>query len=216
VRERLSFHDPAPERVDTVIAPASAGEVVEIARGETIVYPGRGRLLYRVIEGLIRLYSLDETGAGMTLRYVKPGGYFGEESLLGLQRRYFAEASTAARLDRVPTQALDTEGIGALNRHLIAVVADLYSAVQRTAGRPLRVRLAAELLELSDSALADVDAHGVTTVVITHDEIATSVGSVRETVTKTVGDLVRSGAIEAGYGRLRLLDPGTLRSIAES
>lgn len=215
MRERPPFPDSAPERLDAVIAPTSAGEAVDIAPGETILYPGRGHLLYRVIEGLVRLYSLDETGSGMTLRYVKPGGYFGEEASLGLPRRYFAEASTAVRLERIPPQALSTGGINALNRHLVAVVADLYGAVQRSAGRPLRVRIAAELLELSDSALAEVDAQGVATVFITHDEIATSVGSVRETVTKTIGDLARTGAIEAGYGRLRLIDPDTLRAIAE-
>jgi CRP-like cAMP-binding protein len=198
-----------------VIAPPSAAEIVEVARGETILYPGHGGRLYRVTDGLVRLYSLDETGAGMTLRYIKPGGYFGEETFLGLHRSYFAEASTAVRLERLAARALDPDGIEALNRHLIAVVAHLYGAGQRSAGRPLRVRIAAELLDLSDSALAEVDPRGIATIRITHDEIATSVGSVRETVTKTVGDLVRSGAIEAGYGRLRLIDTATLRSIAE-
>lgn len=197
-------------------APVGTLETVEVAARETVLYPGPADLLYRVRRGLVRLYSLDEAGTGMTLRYVKPGGFFGEEALLDRRRRYFAEAATPSLLERIAPSEVGGDAARALTRHLAAVVGDLYGAVQRSAGRPLRVRIAAELLELSDSALAERDERGVATVRITHDEIATSVGSVRETVTKTVGELVRSGAIEAGYGRLRLIDPSTLRAIALS
>lgn len=196
-------------------ATATAPDVLEVAARETVLYPGPADRLYRVERGLVRLYSLDERGAGMTLRYVKPGGFFGEEALQRRPRGYFAEAAAPTAIERLSPTAIDPASERALTRHLASVVGDLYASVLRSAGRPLRVRIAAELLELSDSALAERDERGVATVRITHDEIATSVGSVRETVTKTVGELVRSGAIVAGYGRLRLVDPTTLLRIAQ-
>ena len=48
----------------------------------------------------------------------------------------------------------------------------------------------------------------------THDELAAAVGSVRETVTKVVGELSREGIISAGYGKITLKDQQALANIA--
>ena len=45
-------------------------------------------------------------------------------------------------------------------------------------------------------------------------DLAAAVGSVRETVTKVVGELSRQGAIHAGYGKISLTSPAVLRTIA--
>ena len=62
--------------------------------GEVILFPGEPTHLYRVREGLVRVHTVDDEGNGLTLRYVKPGGYFGEESVRSIHRSYFAEAVT--------------------------------------------------------------------------------------------------------------------------
>lgn len=41
-----------------------------------------------------------------------------------------------------------------------------------------------------------------------------AVGSVRETVTKVVGELTREGLIAAGYGKIALLDVAKLGAVA--
>jgi CRP-like cAMP-binding protein len=73
--------------------------------------------------------------------------------------------------------------------------------------------VAAELLDLADSALATRDGDR-TAVRITHDALADSVGSVRETVTKVIGELSRAGAVDAGYGRVVVRDRQRLRDLA--
>ena len=80
-------------------------ETVSFKAGDVILYPGvpgpRDRA-YRVLEGLVRLEAVDEEGNALTLRLVRPGGFFGEEALFGQERIYFAEAATDVRLEPLP------------------------------------------------------------------------------------------------------------------
>lgn len=182
--------------------------------GEVTLYPGRADSLYRVQEGLIRIHMIDDEGNGLTLRYVKPGGYFGEESLVGLPRLYFAEAVTKASIESISPATLELRDQTTLISHLVEALERLYRSLYRLSGKRLKARIAAELLELQDSALATLGERGEAVVRITHDDLAAAVGSVRETVTKVVGELAREGAIQAGYGKISLTNLETLRTIA--
>lgn len=182
--------------------------------GEIVLFPGGPDQLFRVRGGLVRIHSMDDEGNGLTLRYVKPGGYFGEESLTGEPRRYFAEAVTPTSIEVLDPAQLGPDEQHELVQHLVRSVEGLYRALNRLAGKRLRARIAAELLELGDSDLASRDADGRAVVHITHDDLASAVGSVRETVTKVVGELVRLGAIDAGYGKITLQDLPVLRQVA--
>lgn len=182
--------------------------------GEVVLFPGGPEYLYRVKLGLVRVHMVDDEGNGLTLRYVKPGGFFGEEALTGEARGYFAEAVTETEVTVLDAASLSRAERQELLAQLVHVVEGLYRALNRLAGKRLRARVAAELLELGTSALASLDDDGVRVVHITHDDLAAAVGSVRETVTKVVGELVRSGAIDAGYGRIRLVGLDVLRRVA--
>lgn len=185
------------------------------AKGQVIAYPGPSRHLYRVQRGLVRLHNVDREGAGLTLRYVKPGGFFGEEALKGLPRQYFAEAVTDCEVALLEPWQLTLQDYQELTEHLVEAVGRLYRSLYRLSGKRLRARLAAELLELCDSALACRNERGQPVVHITHDELAAAVGSVRETVTKVVGELARLGAIHSGYGKITLRDLNLLEQLAE-
>jgi CRP-like cAMP-binding protein len=182
--------------------------------GEIVLFPGAPNHLFRVRTGLVRVHSMDDEGNGLTLRYVKPGGYFGEETLTGEPRRYFAEAVTATAVEVLDPAQLGPDEQQELLEHLVRSFEGLYRALNRLAGKRLRARIAAELLELGDSDLASSDDSGRDVVHITHDDLAAAVGSVRETVTKVVGELVRLGAIDAGYGKITLQDLTKLREVA--
>lgn len=186
----------------------------DAAAGEAVLFPGRADHLYRVRAGLVRLFTVDDDGTGVTLRYVKEGGYFGEEVLAGLPRRYFAEAITTTQLDVIDVAALDAAEQRDLTRRLALALDRMGRALHRLAGKPLRSRVAAEILELSDSDLAHRSPDGTTVIHVTHDDLATGVGSVRETVTKVVGELVRLGGIRAGYGKITVRDSRVLRELA--
>ena len=182
--------------------------------GSVILYPGKSDMLYRLQSGLVRIHTMDDDGNGLTLRYVKPGEFFGEESLSGLERSYFAEAVTDSTVDVMNPALLGPEENLEVTTHLVKIIARAYESIYRLVGTRLKSRSASELLELAQTALATLQADGTTMIYATHDELAAAVGSVRETVTKVVGELAREGVISAGYGKITLKKPEALREIA--
>jgi CRP/FNR family cyclic AMP-dependent transcriptional regulator len=190
-------------------------DTISYRPGAVILYPGKPDQLYRVKSGLVRVHTMDDEGNGLTLRYVKPGEYFGEESLAGLERTYFAEAVTDSSVDVFNPALLGPEETLDVTVHLVKSLNRGYTSLYRLAGKRLKSRIASELLELAQTALATKKPDGKTMVYATHDELAAAVGSVRETVTKVVGELAREQVIDAGYGKITLRDPAALKRIAE-
>ncbi len=189
-------------------------DTVNYRPGSIILYPGKSDNLYRVKVGLIRIHTMDDDGNGLTLRYVKPGEYFGEESLAQVEREYFAEAVTDSSVEVFNPNAMGTELTLDVTVQLAKALKRNYQSIYRLAGKRLRSRIASELLELATTALASQKPDGMMMVFATHDELAAAVGSVRETVTKVVGELSREGVIDSGYGKITLRDPKALRAIA--
>ncbi len=189
-------------------------DTISYRPGAVILYPGQPEQLYRVKSGLVRVHTMDDDGNGLTLRYVKPGEYFGEESLAGLERAYFAEAVTDSTEDVLNPALLGPEETLDVTVHLVKSLNRGYQTLYRLAGKRLKSRIASELLELSTTALATKKPDGKTLVYATHDELAAAVGSVRETVTKVVGELSREGVISAGYGKITLKNEQALAGIA--
>lgn len=182
---------------------------------EIVLFPGQAQKLYRLTKGLIRIHTVDDEGNGLTLRYVKPGGFFGEEVLAETPRRYFAEAVTHCEVDVLNPTDLGPKETSELVAHLAQSMERLYRSLYRLSGKRLKSRIAAELLDLKDSALATNNKEGQAVVHMTHDDLAAAVGSVRETVTKVVGELAKTGAISAGYGKVVLSDNELLQAIAD-
>ena len=185
------------------------------ARGDVLLFPGPPDGVWQVTEGLARVQTVDADGHGLTLRYVKPGEFFGEESLVGGRRTYFVEAVSAVTVERWQVSELDDALRARLLDASARTISDLYRALRRWSGKRLKARVAWELLALADTPLASRDEHGRAVVRATHDDLAAAVGSVRETVTKLLGEMQRSGALEAGYGKVTLLDPDALGSLAD-
>ena len=171
-------------------------------------------MLYRLHHGLVRLHTVDDDGFGVTLRYVKPGDYFGEEAFTGHDRRYFAEAITDSGAEAFDPNSLDRSELLSVTQFLASSIGRMNRSLLRLAGKPLRARVAAELLELSDTDLAERGPDGSAVIHLTHDDLAAAVGSVRETVTKVIGELVRSGAVQAGYAKIKVRNAELLNEIA--
>jgi CRP/FNR family cyclic AMP-dependent transcriptional regulator len=185
------------------------------ARGDVLLFPGPADGIWQVLDGLARVQTVDADGNGLTLRYVKPGDFFGEESLVGGRRDYFVEAVSAVTVARWRVDELDEALREALLAALSRTTADLYQALRRWSGKRLKARVAAELLARTGTPLASLDDRGRSVVHATHDDLAAAVGSVRETVTKLLGELQRAGAVVVGYGKVTLVDPASLRAVAD-
>ncbi len=194
-----------------------ARETVTFKPGEVILYPGvpgpRDRV-YRVLEGLVRLEAVDEEGNALTLRLVRPGGYFGEEALAGMERTYFAEAVTEVVAEPLPKEP-HPEEIRQVLLSLAQALSESYRRIERLATQRLKNRMAAAILELAETPLAHEEPEGLV-LRATHDELAAAVGSVRETVTKVIGELTREGYIRSGYGKILLKDIKGLKELAQS
>lgn len=191
-------------------------DTVNYRPGAVILYPGKSDMLYRVSSGLVRVHTMDDDGNGLTLRYVKPGEYFGEEALSGGRRAYFAEAITDSSVDLINPSLMTSEDHLQVTTHLVRTLERAYQSIYRLVGKRLRSRIASELLELKHTALAMTLESGEMMIYATHDELAAAVGSVRETVTKVVGELNREGVISAGYGKITLKDEAALQEIADA
>ena len=137
--------------------------------GSVILYPGKSDMLYRLQSGLVRIHTMDDDGNGLTLRYVKPGEFFGEESLSGLERSYFAEAVTDSTVDVMNPALLGPEENLEVTTHLVKIIARAYESIYRLVGKRLKSRIASELLELAQTALATQQPDGTTMIYATHD-----------------------------------------------
>ena len=84
-----------------------------------------------------------------------------------------------------------------------ARLADLMTLVDAVAFQRLDQRLAGRLL-----------GHGAI-VTISHLELAQELGSVREIVSRLLGDFAQRGALRLGRGRIEILDAALLRRIAD-
>lgn len=178
-----------------------------------------GDHVYLLKRGRVRLYRVAGNGRELTLAVLEPGDVFGDEVLAGRPRRTFAETLEPAHVCRLrgddfvelmrgrPEVAI--EALRLIAGHSMRAQAQ----VERVAGRSVAQRVAGLLVELAPGGArpgAPVDlAPG-----LTHETMASMVGTARQTFTTEVGRLVRLGYV-AGTGRgLRLLDVEGLRAFA--
>ena len=194
--------------------PRNNMDTIQYRSGAIVLYPGRAEMIYRVKSGLVRLHTMDDEGNSLTLRYIKPGQFFGEEALAGLERDHFAESVTESLVEMFHVNLITPEIAANLNICLAKALSGTYLTIQRLATKRLRSRIAAALIEMSDTALGSMTESGQQQVYATHDELAAAVGSVRETVTKVIGELSREGVIESGYGKITLSNFEGLNTIA--
>jgi len=194
------------------------GNPLSFKAGEVILSPNpaapTGRV-YRVLSGLVRV-QCEWGGESLTLRLVAAGGIIGEEGLLDGVRRYRAEAVLDTKIEPLDTGRLSAAEADQIAAALVKALNRTYTAVERLTAQLVKNRVAAALLELSRSPLAYHDRQGRVVLRVTHDELASLVGSVRESTTKAVGELAQDGLIESGYRRMRLVDPAALRTLAQS
>lgn len=193
------------------------------APGETIVvegWPCEG--LSFVVQGHVRVYRSTSDGREQVLRVVGPGRTFND----------------AAAFDEGPNAesaiALDPATIGLVPGARLRTILDRYPEVARAATRVLAARQRALGQVVKDLAARDVTARVATLLLgcagrhdhmvegapeacarITHQEIATMVGSVREVVQRSLKELERAGAIKLERARIGITDIDALKRFSE-
>lgn len=179
--------------------------------------------LYAAIEGSVRIVGVTDAGAGkeVMLTLVEPPSWFAEIAVFdGEPRTHDAIAQTAVTVLRIPQAALHAllDAHPAWWRQLALLMSTklrlMFATVEDTFALPLETRLARRLLltagahgELTDRALRVVD--------VRQEQLATMLGTSRQTMNAALKDLVGQGILKVAYGTIEILDFAALRKVAE-
>jgi CRP-like cAMP-binding protein len=190
--------------------------------GESVFGPSRDpQRVYVLQDGLVRIFRVTPTGAEFTLGYVRPGELFGEVSILSDEpRETFAQAKVASKILTVPRTAF-VAMLQAHNPVLYSVakkiarrVIDLQSRAEDLIFLGARSRLARLLLRLAKDYGQPHDEGRAIGLPLTHEEIATLMGTSRQTVSLLLRELTAAGLVARRGRQLILPRPASLEAIA--
>lgn len=199
-----------------------ASRVRSYQAGESVFGPSRDPNEIYVLEGgLVRILRVTPSGAEFTLRYVQPGEVFGDIAVVsGKPRETFAQAKTASKVLHLPRAAF----LAVLQAHRSV----LYSVTKRIARRFIELQSRAEELVFLDARtrlarmlLRLAGEHGDRSgqslsigLPLTHEEVATLIGTSRQTASLYLSELTKAGLVARRGGQVLLPNPGGLEAIA--
>lgn len=190
----------------------------EYDRGEMIFSPTPSPdSIYLLERGLVRIFRLSRSGDEATFGFVSPGNVFGELAAFGdYPRESFASAVQPSLAWRISRDVF--QGVIADRPDLVVAVIQqvgnrfkrIESRVEHLVFRDVRSRVALILCELGED-LGQPDGNGPErNLSLSQAELATLVGTSRQSVNTTLHELEREGLIELGRRRIRLLRPQDL------
>lgn len=202
-------------------------EMEELNRITTMSTVMRGKVFYRpeetsevlfiLKEGRVQLYRISPEGKKLVITTLGPHTLFGEMALLGTKmHNTFAEAVDDCLI--CVMSRTDLERL-ILNKPQVALrilditgkrLREAEERLENMAFKGIPARLASMLLRLSS------EQGGNEIVGLTHQDLAESVGTYRETATQVLNDLKSQGLIEIGRKRISIVDGEQLTEVAES
>lgn len=199
--DRLSDDEKADVKREARIVNFSEDQVISSTESECL------GVLY-VLSGIIRLFLYSDDGREVTIaRLVKDDMCLLSASCIISQVSFPAQVSaeTDVRAVLVPVRLMDrlkNENIYVENyiyKETTEKFSDVISAVEKMMFMTLEERIIMFLLnETADS--------GSDTVYMTHEKLAQAIGSARETVTRALKKLSKTGEIEVFRGGIRIID----------
>ncbi len=170
--------------------------------------------VYLILRGQVKVYRIADNGREVILDIVGRGDVVGDPSMVEDGER----AATAQALEETICLSISWADFTHLMQHsprlglaMVELVAKRLSALQRSflslASKPVSARLAEFLLRRARGAEIRVG--------LTHQEIAHSIGTTRETVTALLSRFVALGVLQPAPGGFRILDEGLMRAIAD-
>ncbi|MGQ9490975.1 MAG: Crp/Fnr family transcriptional regulator [Anaerolineae bacterium] len=200
---------------------------MELDRMTTITSVPRGRVFYQpedvsevlflIKEGRVQLYRISPEGKKLVIATLGPGTIFGEMALLGQQmHNTFAEAlddclilvMSRADLERL---ILNKPSVGLRMLEITGRrLSDAEARLQDMAFKGIPARLASLLLRLA------AERNTTDILGLTHQDLAETIGTYRETATQVLNELKAQGLIEIGRKRITILDPERLARVAQS
>jgi CRP-like cAMP-binding protein len=167
-----------------------------------------------VVSGLLRTFRRSLDGRQVTVRYAPPGYLIGLPAVLGAGAGVESQPLVVSRV--LILNAARFRAVASREPALAWAIAEELAVVVRQASAmlsshlflPMRSRIARHLLDLA----TPVD----DTLVVrsSHQDLADAIGSVREVVSRSVGELTKQGYLTRRDGVLVLEDPHRLHNVS--
>lgn len=192
----------------TVRAFAARGVLRSFARNTVIVHEGeQGDSTYVLLQGRVKVYSTDMDGREITYDVVHAGDYFADmwldggprsASVLTLEPCVCSVVGRAAMIEHL-------EQSPEFARHLLARMIGRVRAATETARRLALKNVYERVVSLLEGAQGAASVgRPVVLSALTHQAIASRVGSSREMVSRILKELERGGYVELGLRRIVL------------
>jgi CRP/FNR family transcriptional regulator len=209
------FHELPAEQLDGLLAESSR---MDVPTGAVVYREGDSARCFFVVSGLLRSFVSSRDGRQITFRYGKSGDVMGLASLTGEPLPLTIQAMTDSSVVAVRVETLrrmletDPAVARVCAQELTRQLNQALDGVARSAFYSIRQKLARELLNLATESDGP---HLVAQV--THQELADSIASSREVVTRSLREMRADGLIETGRDRqVTLLDVDRLAREVEA
>jgi len=205
------FQRLSPEQLATV---ESRSRIRECPRGTPIYLPAdyaNGVLL--LAKGRVKIGSFTDEGKQSILAFIEPGELFGELALMGSEEREeYAEAVEKSTVILIPNEVM--QHLLSENPSVSLGITKLYGLRRQRVERRLkyllfrsnRERLIHLLLELAEQYGRRTGVGVELRIKLSHQDLASIVGSTRETVTVVLGELQAEGRLQLGRRKIILTD----------
>ena len=196
--------------IATIDSLIGGGRVVDFKSGGTVYAEADAARLAVMMHGLLRVYMHAGDGRQVTVRYVRPGDLLGVPALIGGPAPVFVQAVTHGsafffEVDRVKRAARNDASLAwALAEESVHRLYDVLEELAGNTFASVRQRVARHLLDLATSRLG---ASRTLTASVNQQDLANSVGSVREVVARVLAELRAEHLVRTSPGRVEILDP---------
>jgi CRP/FNR family transcriptional regulator len=196
--------------IATIESLIDGGRVVEFPSGHTVYAEADAERLALIVNGLMRVYMHAGDGRQVSVRYVRAGDLLGVPALIAGPAPVFVQAVTSGTafffdLDRVKRAARNDASLAwALAEESVHRLYDILEELAGNTFASVRQRVARHLLDLATSR---PDAGGTLAALVNQQDLANSVGSVREVVARVLAELRADHLVRTSPGRVEILDP---------
>lgn len=190
-------------------------------KGQVIFHEGANAYgLYCLNTGKVKLFKMAPDGKEQILKIVAPGDFIGYGALLSASPySVTAEVMEDAVLCFVPKDLITqlfkensrfSEGMVKL---LTKTLDDTVEKMAHIAYKPVRGRIAEALLILKETYKTDDNPDGI--INITREDLASYVGTVKETAIRVLKDLKEEGLVSTDNHSIKILNPKGLARVCE-
>jgi len=222
VRERLRgvplFAGLENEALDEL---AALGRVLRLPRKQVLIHEGEGyRGPFVVLAGLVVVYKLSADGRMLILQVCRPGDPLAVVPLFEAHDAGYAAHARATRDSDVlflpqesfvPFLKRHPEVAWALLEELAARIKEITLQLEGVTLREVTSRLARYLLREVEASRAAADAQPVLDLPLAKGSIASYLGTVHETLSRTFARLIRDGIISVDGPKITILDKARLK-----